>query len=126
MKICLVYPNTMKFPLRSFKKVPGVQPRSSFSYPPLGILYIISNSKYQMDFINNCIHKYSYKKLYHILSSYDVVGFGGTIYEYLQAKNVSGLLRGDGTLTIYGGPNATVNWQKYVDFSILLLKGKEK
>ena len=123
MKICLVYPNTTKFPLRIFKEVAGVQP-SSFSYPPLGMLYIISNSKYRMDFINNCVHKYSDKKLYRILSSYDVVGFGGTIYEYLQAKNVSSLLRNKGTLTIYGGPNATVNWQKYVNFFDIIVKGE--
>jgi len=121
MKVCLVYPNTMKFPLRSFKRVAGVQP-SSFSYLPLGMLYIISNTRYKIDFINNCIYKYSDKKLYHILSSYDVVGFGGTVYECLQAKKVSSLFRNNGTLTIYGGPNATVNWEKYIDFFDIIVK----
>ena len=123
MKICLVYPNTVKFPLRSFKRVAGVQP-SSFSYPPLGMLYIISNTRYKIDFINNCIHRYSDKRLYHILKSYDVVGFGGTVYESLQAKKVSSLLRNSGTTTIYGGPNATVNWQKYIDFFNIIVKGE--
>jgi len=123
MKVCLVYPNTMKFPLRSFKRVAGVQP-SSFSYLPLGMLYIISNTRYKIDFINNCICRYSDKRLYHILKSYDVVGFGGTVYECLQAKKVSSLLRNNGTLTIYGGPNATVNWQKYIDFFDIIVKGE--
>ena len=123
MKICLVYPSTTRFPLRAFKRVAGMQP-SFFSYPPLGILYIISNSKYQIDFINNCVEKYSDKKLCDVLSAYDVVGFGGTIYEYLQAKNVSILLRKDGIVTIYGGPNATVNWQKHIDFFDIIIKGE--
>lgn len=123
MKVCLVYPDTMKFPLRPFKKVIHVDP-NPFSRPPLGMLYIISNSKYRMDFINNCIHKYSDKKLYHILKSYDLVGFGGTVYESLQAKNVSSLLRNNGTLTMYGGPNATVNWQKYINFFDIIIKGE--
>ncbi|MCK4418259.1 hypothetical protein KAV79_00435, partial [Candidatus Aerophobetes bacterium] len=102
MKICLVYPNTMKFPLKPFKEVTHVDP-NPFTRPPLGMLYIMSNSKYHMDFINNSMYKYSDKELYHILKSYDVVGFGGTVYESLQAKNVSSLLRNDGILTIYGG-----------------------
>ncbi len=123
MKICLVHPDATKFPLRIFRKIGGVQP-SSFSYPPLGMLYIISNSKYRIDFINNYIHKYSDKKLYNVLSEYDIVGFGGTIYEYLQAKSVSSLLRNNGTLTIYGGPNATVNWQKYINFFDIIVKGE--
>ena len=123
MKICLVYPNTMKFPLKPFKKVTRVEP-NPFTRPPLGMLYIISNNKYQMDFINNSIYKYSDKELYNVLSEYDVVGFGGTIYECLQAKNVSSLLRNNGILTIYGGPNATVYWQKYIDFFDIIVKGE--
>jgi len=123
MRVCLVYPNTLKFPLRSFKKVARVQPLS-FSYPPLGMLYIISNSKHQIDFIDNCVHKYSDEELYRILRKYDIVGFGGTVYESLQAKNVSSLLRNEGIITLYGGPNATVNWEKYVDFFDIIVKGE--
>jgi len=123
MKICLVYPRTLNFSPGPFKKVTRVQP-SSFSYPPLGMLYIISNSKYQINFVDNWVHKYSDEELYHILNVYDVVGFGGTVYESLQAKNVSSLLRNKGIITMYGGPNATVNWENYIDFFDIVVKGE--
>ena len=123
MRICLVYPDTMRFRLGPFKKVIHVDP-NPFSRPPLGMLYVISNSKHQMDFIDNCVHKCSDKELYHILRKYDVVGFGGTVYESLQAKNVSSLLRNDGVITIYGGPNAAVNWEKYINFFDVIVKGE--
>ncbi|NQT46451.1 MAG: B12-binding domain-containing radical SAM protein [Candidatus Omnitrophica bacterium] len=118
-KICLVYPNLMKLP-KFFNKVTNI-PQSSTLLPPLGLLYIASNSKYKIDIIDNRIEKLAEFKLYSRLKIYDIVGFGGTIFEVQEARNISMRLMKEGKITIYGGPNATVNWELYVgDFSIII------
>jgi radical SAM superfamily enzyme YgiQ (UPF0313 family) len=123
METCIVYPNIMKLP-KIFDKVGGIISKKTFSLPPLGILYIISNSHKKIDFIDNRIFKYSDGELYKKLKRYDAVGFGGTIMEVKQGKNVSQLLRKDGITTIYGGHNATVNWDKYIDYFDIVARGE--
>jgi radical SAM superfamily enzyme YgiQ (UPF0313 family) len=118
----MVYPNMMKFP-KTFDKVITLSKEPTL-LPPLGILYIISNSHTKIDFIDNRIFGYSDKKLFEKLKRYDIVGFGGIMTEVKQAKNVSQLLRREGIVTIYGGPNATVNWDKYIDYFDIIVKGE--
>lgn len=120
MKICLVYPNIMTLP-KFLNKTMVV---SSDMLPPLGMLYLLSNSNYKMDFIDNRLYQYSDKELHNKLKEYDVVGFGGTCMEALQAKNVSKLLRKEGITTIYGGPNATLIWKEYINDFDIILKGE--
>lgn len=123
MKVCLVCPDLMEFP-SFFDKVGGVISRSRTFLVPLGILYLISNSSKKIDFIDNRITRYSDEELYNKLKNFDVVGFGGTVTEVKQAKNVAKLLRESGVITIYGGPNATLNYSQYVNNFDIIVKGE--
>ncbi len=118
-KICLIYPNTMQLP-ESFRVATNISTGNRKTLPPLGMLYIIGNSKYEIDFIDNRVKRYGFEKIYNILSEYDIIGFGGTIFEIEEAKKLSHALLEQEKSTIYGGPNATVNWEKYLgDFSVI-------
>ncbi|HPS19456.1 MAG TPA: radical SAM protein [Candidatus Omnitrophota bacterium] len=118
-KICLVYPDTMALP-EFFNAATNITSRSEKTLPPLGVLYIIGNSAQNIDFIDNRVKRYTDEKLYDILKNYDVVGFSGTIFEIKQARSLSRKLMGIGKTTLYGGPNATVNWGKYInDFNVI-------
>ena len=123
MKVCLVCPDLMDLP-SCFDKVGGIISRSRRFLPPLGILYLISNSRRRIDFIDNRINRYSDEKLYHKLKSYNIVGFGGTVTEVKQAKNVANLLRESGIITIYGGPNATLNYDQYTNNFDIIVRGE--
>ena len=92
--------------------------------PPMGLLYIIGNSKYQIDFIDNRIKKYGLEELSEILMQYDIVGFGGTIFEIKEARRLSTHLIKNGKTTIYGGPNATVNWRFYLGYFSIIWRGE--
>ena len=120
MKICLVYPKIMELP----KFLNKTMVIDSDLLPPLGILYLLSNSDYKIDFIDNRLYQFSDEELYDKLKKYDVVGFGGTCMEAPQAKNVSRLLRKEGVTTIYGGPNATLIWKEYINDYDIVLKGE--
>ena len=122
MKHCIVYPDMMKFP-KIFDKVITISEEPTL-LPPLGILYVISNCLTKIDFIDNRIFRYSDGELFRKLKRYDVVSFGGTMVEVVQAKNVSQMLRKEGIITMYGGPNATVNWDKYIDYFDIIVKGE--
>lgn len=122
MKHCIVYPDMMKFP-KIFDKVITISEEPTL-LPPLGILYVISNCLTKIDFIDNRIFRYSDGELFRKLKGYDVVSFGGTMVEVRQAKNVSQMLRKEGIITMYGGPNATVNWDKYIDYFDIIVKGE--
>lgn len=92
--------------------------------PPLGILYIISNSKNFIDFIDNRVQRYDTDLLINKLSKYDIVGFGGTIFEIKEARKISMALMKKGIITIYGGPNATANWNLYIDCFNIIVRGE--
>ncbi len=122
-KICLVYPDEMKLP-DYFSYATNISTDISETLPPLGLLYIIGNSKYNIDFIDNRIKKYSFEELSEKLMQYDVIGFGGTIFEIKQARQLSAHLMRKGKTTIYGGPNATVNWNLYLDYFSVIFRGE--
>ncbi len=115
----MVYPDITSFP----KFVKGFL-EYSVLLPPLGILYIISNVEHKIDFMDNRLHRYSDVHLFEKLKNYDMVGFGGTIAECPQARSVSKLLRRVGIKTMYGGPNATVNWERYIEDFDIIVKGE--
>jgi len=118
-RICLVYPNGMELP-GYFRYATNISTDTIETLPPMGLLYVIGNSKRQIDFIDNRIKKYGFEQLCQILMQYDVVGFGGTIFEIKEARRLSAHLIKNGKTTFYGGPNATVNWRFYLGrFSII-------
>jgi len=123
LKTCLVYPDLMKFP-RVFDKVGGIISKRRSFLPPLGMLYLISNSSKEIDFIDNRISQYSDEELYSKLKDYDIVGFGGSITEVKQAKNVSKMLMNSGITTIYGGPNATISPDWYMNNFDIIVRGE--
>jgi len=92
--------------------------------PPMGLLYIIGNSKHEIDFIDNRIKKYGFEELCEILMRYDIVGFGGTIFEIKEARRLSAHLLRNGKTTFYGGPNATVNWRLYLGYFSIIWRGE--
>ncbi|OIN97243.1 hypothetical protein AUJ66_03985 [Candidatus Desantisbacteria bacterium CG1_02_38_46] len=123
MKVCLVYPDLMDFP-SYFDKVGGIISVSRRFLPPLGILYLISNSSKKIDFIDNRITRYPDEGLYNKLKGFNIVGFGGTVTEVKQAKNVAKLLRESGVITIYGGANATLNYNQYTNNFDIIVRGE--
>ena len=123
MKICLVYPNELELP-SYFSYATNISTDINETLPPMGLLYIIGNSKYQIDLIDNRIHKYSFEKLAEILMGYDLIGFGGTIFEIKEARRASQYLMKRGKITIYGGSNATVNRNLYLGHFSIILRGE--
>jgi len=121
MKICLVYPNQMKLP-KFFEK--GSILQEPLLLPPLGMLYILSNNSVEMDFLDNRVHGYNREQLSAILRKYELVGFGGTIFEVEEAIDMSQRLRKEGITTLYGGPNATVNWELYCQYFDIVARGE--
>ncbi len=121
-KICLVYPAQTELPY-FFNKITNI-PKNPVLLPPLGLLYIASNSKYKIDILDNRVEKLDDSKLFEKLKKYDVVGFGGTIFEAKQAVKVSTCLKKIGKITIYGGPNATVNWELYLGKFSYIIRGE--
>jgi hypothetical protein len=73
------------------------------------LLYIIGNSKYEIDLIDNRIKKYSFEELSEILMQYDIIGFGGTIFEIKQARQLSVHLIRKGKTTIFGYASVAVD-----------------
>jgi len=120
--ICLVYPNQTKLP-SFFDKVTNI-PKEPVLLLPLGLLYVASNSKYKIDIIDNRVAKLNDSDMFDKLRSYDVIGFGGTIFEARQAINLSKKLKKKGKITIYGGPNANVNWNLYLNDFDLIFRGE--
>lgn len=124
MRICLVYPQGMDLP-DYFDGIITSKVGKGQTLPPLGILYIISNSKYynNMDFIDNRIAGYSEDELYQRLLDYDIIGFGGTIFDIQGVRNLSIRLMAESKRTIYGGPN-TINANLYEGQFSLIFKGE--
>jgi anaerobic magnesium-protoporphyrin IX monomethyl ester cyclase len=122
-KICIVYPKSMMLP-SYFDSATNISTDASETLPPLGILYIVSNSKYNIDFIDNRIKQYKTDDLFNELLEYDVVGFGGTIFEIKEARKLSLELMSNGITTIYGGPNATANWKLYINCFNIIYRGE--
>ena len=122
-KVCLVYPNGTKLP-DYFRYATNIATDKLETLPPLGLLYIIGNSKYEIDFIDNRIEKHSFEKLSEILMQYNIVGFSGTIFEIKQARRLSAHLISHGKTILYGGPNATVNWRLYLGYFTVIFRGE--
>ncbi len=123
IKICLVYPKSMRLP-RYFNFVTNIATETVKTLPPLGMLYLISNTNYKVDFIDNRIQQYDTRTLCEKLSEYDMVGFGGTIFEIKEARTVSSNLMRKGIFTVYGGPNATANWNLYLTCFSMIVRGE--
>jgi len=121
MKILLVYPNSTPLP-SYFKYI--IEDDIKDTIPPLGMLYLISNSQHEIDFLDNRLKKLSDTELFNYAVRYDVIGFGGTIFESKQARTVSKRLMQAGKTTIYGGPNATVNWNLYLGEFTIIARGE--
>lgn len=119
MKIVLVYPNQTELDelLDKYRYTPGYRPDPMI---PLGMLYLCSNldEKHEVEFIDNNIEKLSNQNLFNKILSFnpDIVGFGGTMMEWVQARKVAALLKEADIPTIYGGPNATVNSEKHINY----------
>ncbi len=122
MKICLVYPNQMKLP-KFFAKVSNI-PQEPVLLSPLGMLYVLSNNTVEMDFLDNRVHGYDGEQLYTILRKYELIAFGGTIFEVEEALAISQRLRKEGITTLYGGPDATVNWELYSQYFDIVARGE--
>ena len=77
-----------------------------------------------VEYIDNNILKLSTEDLAAdiIFRRPDIVGFGGTLTEWTQAKNVAAILPSS-IITIYGGPNATANPEKHVKYFDYVLRG---
>lgn len=123
MRILLIYPNSTKLPFK-FKGIVEDDTFIEKSLPPLGCFYIISNSKYDIQFIDNRKEKYDNVTLFNLAAGFDMVGFSGTIFEAKQAVNVSRKLMADGIKTVYGGPNATANYRLYKNDFTSIVRGE--
>jgi len=124
MKICLVYPNQMKLP-KFFGKVSSI-PEVPVLLPPLGMLYVLSNNIAKMDFIDNRVRGWDEDHLFAILNKYDLVAFGGTIFEAEEAIHMSQRLQKEDITTVYGGPNATINWELYTSYFDIIARGESE
>jgi len=117
MRIVLVYPNQTELDilLDKYRYVPEYRPKPIV---PLGMLYLCSNISHQVKFIDNNIKKFTNEKLFRQIMEFkpDIVGFGGTMMEWVQARKVAKLLKEVNIPTIYGGPNATVNSDKHIRY----------
>ena len=109
--------------LKFFEKVSSI-PQEPLLLPPLGMLYVLSNNTAEMDFLDNRVHGYNREQLYAILRKYELVAFGGTIFEVEGAIDISQRLRKEGITTLYGGPNATVNWELYSQYFDIVARGE--
>jgi len=107
-----------------FDSATNLKRNSEKTLPPLGMLYIIGNSRHKIDLIDNRVNQYSFDELCEILTKYDIVGFGGTIFEIKEARRASQFLKRQGKVTIYGGPNATINWKYYLEDFTLICRGE--
>ena len=127
MKIVLVYPNQTELEELNLRFKYAISYRDE-PLIPLGILYIASNldPHHEVVFIDNNIERFSNKRLFKEIMSHkpDIVGFGGTMMEWLQAMKVSQMLRKEGIPTIYGGPNATVRSEKHINYFDFIVRGE--
>ena len=112
MKICLVYTRGNNLP-KQFNGIIDTRPKKSLL--PLGMLSIVANSPVKIDFIDNRVQNLNDFELFTKLLKYKKVGIGGSLFEAEQAVRVSRMLRQNGVFTIYGGANATVNYNNYLD-----------
>ena len=125
MKIVLVYPNQTELDelIDKHPFTPGYRPKPLI---PIGMLYLCSNIDHDVKFIDNNIQKYSNKKLFKEIMKNEpnIVGFGGTMTEWVQAQKVAKMLREVDIPTIYGGPNATVNSEKHMHYFDYVIRGE--
>lgn len=125
MRIVLVYPNQTELDdlLDRYRYLPGDGPEP---FVPLGMLYLCSNVGHQVKFIDNSIKKFTKEKLFQEIMDFkpDIVGFGGTMMEWVQARKVAKLLKEVNIPTIYGGPNATVNSEKHIRYFDYIIRAE--
>ena len=125
MRIALVYPNQTELDdlLDKYRYLPGYRPKPIV---PLGMLYLCSNIGHEVKFIDNNIKKFTNEKLFQEIMKFkpDIVGFGGTMMEWVQARKVAKFLKEVNIPTIYGGPNATVNSEKHIRYFDYVIKGE--
>jgi radical SAM superfamily enzyme YgiQ (UPF0313 family) len=93
----------------------------------LGMLYLVSAIKdvCDVEYIDNNIQKLSTEDLINYLISRkpDIVCFGGTLTEWVQAKDVANKLQERNITTVYGGSNATANPEKHVKYFDYVFRG---
>ena len=106
-------------------RYPNIKPRPN-PMISLGMLYLVSNIRdiCKVEYIDNNVHKLSTKDLTTYIKNEnpDIVGFGGTLTEWTQAKDVAALLPPN-IVTIYGGPNASANPVKHIKYFDYVLRG---
>ena len=129
MKIVLCFPNQdyqSFIPMMRKHRFTNIKPRPN-PMISLGMLYLVNAIKdiCDVEYIDNNIHKLSTKSLTDYIKSRkpNIVGFGGTLTEWTQAKDVAAVLHKDEIITIYGGPNATANPKKHVKYFDYVFRG---
>jgi radical SAM superfamily enzyme YgiQ (UPF0313 family) len=125
MKVVLVYPNQTELDdlLDKYQFLPGYRYKPQI---PLGMLYLCSNIAHEVIFIDNNIKKYSNQRLFEEIIAHNpnVVGFGGTMMEWIQCCKLSKMLQEVNIPTIYGGPNGTVNSEKHIQYYDYIIRGE--
>ncbi len=117
-----MYPDQTPLP-RWFDKVTNI-PKEPVLLPPLGLLYVAAATRREVAVLDNRVEKLGLEDLVDRLSSFDAVGFSGTIFEARQAIDAARFLEKEGIPTIYGGPNATVNHALYRGVFSAVLRGE--
>lgn len=124
MNIVLVHAMDSSEPKRLFTKKGAAV--GGENIPNMGLLYIASNldPTHQVFIIDNKLERLKDIALFNqiVCHSPDVVGFSGTIFEEEQSIRVSQMLQREGITTLYGGPNATLNPEKFKqDFNFIVM-----
>lgn len=124
MRLVLVHPIDSMEPIDLFRQRGYNLGRSDM--PNLGMLYVASNldKSHQVSIIDNKLERLNDENLFNKITKQepDVVGFSGTIMEMEQAVSASRLLRKEGIITVYGGPNASLTPEKFAnDFDFIVV-----
>jgi len=129
--VILIYPNqdyAAMAELHRAHRFPNInmRPRPMLN---VGMLYIVAAIRdiCNVQYIDNNIHKLSTADLVEYIEQQkpDIVGFGGTLTEWTQAKNIAIAIREScpNTITAYGGPNASANPEKHVHYFDYVFRG---
>jgi len=130
MNVLLVFPNYTCLDELSKWWFPSVNKRrGNPTLPPLGLLHVHSvvSQNHDVHIIDNMVEKLSDKSLAKMCLRFkpDVVGFGGTMLQWPQAKHVASVVKKTNPkiVTVYGGPNATARPEKHVFYFDYVFRG---
>jgi len=120
--LCLVYPDMTPLP-EWFAKISSL-PSDPVLLPPLGLLYVAASTRREVAVLDNRVERLDLEALLERLAGFDAVGFSGTIFEADQALAAARRLGEIGIPTIYGGPNASANWDLYPGTFTAIVRGE--